>query len=62
MAVEQLVRRVVQTELLDKDRRYKNVIVSGLAPSYIVVEDLFLGLYETNLLIKLLIVRDRWFD
>jgi len=49
-AVKQSVRRVVQTELSDKERRSKNVIVSGLAPSDIVAdEDLFLGLCETYL-------------
>jgi len=35
-AVEQSVRREVQTELSDKECRSKNVIVSGLAPSDIV--------------------------
>ena len=59
-SVEQSVRRVVQTELSDKERRSKNVIVSGLAPSDVTAdEDLFLGLCETNLSTKPLIVRDR---
>jgi len=59
-AVEQSVRRVVQTALPDTERRSKNVIVSGLAPSLIVAdEDLFLGLCETHLSTKPLIVRDR---
>jgi hypothetical protein len=58
--VEQSVRRVVHTELSDKERRSKNVIVSGLAPSDVASDDvLFLELCESNLSTKPLIVRDR---
>jgi len=58
--VEQSVRRAVQTELSDKERRLKNVIVTGLAPSEFVSDDmLFLELCEENLSTKPLIIRDR---
>ena len=58
--VEQSMRRAVQTELSDKERRSKNVIVTGLAPSEFVSDDtLFLELCEENLPTKPLIIRDR---
>ena len=58
--VEQSMRRAVQTELSDKERRSRNIMVTGLAPSEFASDDtLFTVLCEENLSIKPLIVRDR---
>ena len=58
--VEQSMRRAVQTELSDKERRSRNIIVTGLAPSDFASDDtLFTVLCEENLSIKPLILRDR---
>lgn len=59
-AVEKSVRRAVQSELSDKERRSSNVIVAGLAPDENVPDDvLFLQLCESNLSTKPVIIRDR---
>ena len=57
---EQSMRKIVQSELTNKERRAKNIVITGLAPSNTMTdENLFLTLCEENLPTKPLIVRDR---
>ena len=58
--MEQSVRKAVQSELSDKERRSRNIVVTGLAPDANVPDDaLFLQLCESNLQSKPVIIRDR---
>ena len=58
--MEQSVRKAVQSELSDKERRSRNIVVTGLAPDVNVPDDvLFLQLCESNLPSKPVIIRDR---
>lgn len=57
---EQTMRSVLHTELADKERRRRNLIITGLSPVDGVADaDVFSMLCETHLSIKPVVVRDR---